>query len=116
MLIWQGLGAYAFVIPFFIWLGLEIAVPAMLPRGEAPKWGTFLGGLALLISGPIVLVLARRWAARPGRVLFNRDTGQEYVIRDTMFFIPMKYWGYVYTAAGLVIGLWGLARLVGLGG
>jgi len=34
LIIWQGLGAFAFVIPFFVWLATLFVAEAIL--GEAP--------------------------------------------------------------------------------
>lgn len=104
MLIWQGLGAYAFVIPFFLWLGILIAANAVLGADRAREL-QILAALSLLVSAALVYLLAKRLDARPVRVMIDKATGQEVTLqeRHTMFFIPIRYWSVILAGFGVVL-------------
>ena len=111
MIVWQGVGAYAFVIPFFVWLGTLLVGGAVLGGDAAKTWGQELGGLSPLISAGLVYLLAQRLARRPSRTLIDKETGQEVVLRQvhTMFYVPMRYWAMFYALVGAVLVVSGLA-------
>ena len=95
MIVWQGVGAYAFVIPFFVWLATLLLGGAVLGSESSKAWGQELGGLSLLISAALVYWLAQRLARRPSRTLIDKETGKDVVLREahTIFYIPMRYLG-----------------------
>lgn len=47
-LVWQGLGAYALVIPLFSFIGGYLAVYVILGAEIAKRFGTSVSGIALL--------------------------------------------------------------------
>jgi hypothetical protein len=112
LLIWQGLGAFAFVIPFFVWLAVIFLVEAVIGHDQATRFGQELGGIALLISAGLVGLLARRLDAKPGRRMIDAETGEEIILRDrhTMFFVPMRIWAYVYVVIGVILVVVGLLQ------
>jgi len=103
-IIWQGLGAYVFVIPFFLWLGFHFVARVVLGVDDVAQ-GLVINGLALLASSPIVYVIAHRLAAQPGREMIDEATGQEITLRQehTFFFVPMRYWAVLFAFVGAVL-------------
>lgn len=105
MLIWQGLGAYAFVVPFAVWFALQILAHNVVGPTGPELYGQLLGGVALSISAALVWLLARRFDSRPGWEVIDKATGAEVTIRDkhTLFFLPMRFWAIVYAIAGVIL-------------
>ena len=105
IVIWQGRGLVALVVPFFMLLGVEILVSLVF---GVSFWTQNLGGMltiVLLASAGIVFGLDRRWTD-PGRVLVDEATGQKVILRrrHTLFFVPLKYWSIILLA-GAVLSL-----------
>lgn len=100
MIIWQGRGFVAAVIPFGILLALNLAVDATGPR---VRWSENLHWFLAIAAGTSALILrwlASRWTD-PGR-------------GDTLFFIPLRYWATIYgigAAAAIVYGILDLLAL-----
>lgn len=63
---WWQIGEVVFGIPFLVAIGLQLTVPLSLPRGIL--MAVFkLGGVALVVVGVALVVLARREFARRGQ-------------------------------------------------
>jgi hypothetical protein len=105
MLVWQGLGAYGFVIPFFLLVGAQLVASALLGDDGAVQYGDWVTGLTLLLSAVLVHFIAMRLAARPGREVIDKATGEEITLRErhTLFFVPLRYWAILYAVLGAVI-------------
>ncbi len=103
MLIWQGLGAFAFVIPFMTILVFQLVTQIAGGELAMREHVQVINGLALIISAVIVFVLAQLLAARPVRELVDKATGQDVVLRQrhTMFFVPMRYWAILWAVIGI---------------
>lgn len=114
MLIWQGLGAFAFVIPFVTVLVFQVLTQVVGGEAAMRQNVQVINGVALITSAVIVSVMGRRLAARPVRELVDKVTGQEVILRErhTMFFVPMKYWAWFWAVVG--VGFVGSAIIVGL--
>ena len=110
MIVWQGVGAYGFVIPFGVVFGAFLAALALLGQETTSQFGRVIFGLALLVSAGLVYLLAQNLAKRPSRVFIDKETGQEVTFseRHTMFWVPLRYWAVLYAVVGvalIVIGL-----------
>jgi hypothetical protein len=104
MIIWNGRGFLVAVIAFACLLGSEFLTESYF-RDDAyyqqhgwPKLAAFV------IAGVIVWWLGMRWKDQSERVVIEKDTGKEFVLRrdDSFFFIHMKYWGPLLCALGIV--------------
>lgn len=105
MIIWQGRGLLAFVVPFFMVLIPQLFIPHKL--WVANNYGII--GLASLASAGVIYILGRRWND-PGRVMIDKASGQEFVLRrqDTLFFVPLRVWPAIWTVGGVLLLLRGL--------
>ncbi|THV42759.1 hypothetical protein [Glycomyces buryatensis] len=102
MLVWQGKGIL--VLP----PAILFAVFSGLTETVTPLKGQAAGGPGLLLGGAAAAVLIwwfDRWleSRNPPRTLVDQQTGQQVVVRrrDTLFFIPMRFYPYVYAAVGI---------------
>lgn len=102
MLIWQGKGLLA-ILPVFLFGAFATLAQAVTPLDSGPAWGVglVLGGIA----AAAMLWWLDRWLEQrnPPRTLVDRKSGQEYVVkrRDTLFFVPLRFFPYVYGAAAI---------------
>jgi hypothetical protein len=106
VIVWQGLGAYAFVVPFFLYLGIFGIGTVVLGAEAARQQAGVLGGLALLLSAALLYWFSQRITrTRPARTLVDKETGQEVVLHEkhTFFFVPIRYWAVLYAAIGAIL-------------
>ncbi len=116
MLVWQGLGAYALVIPLFSIVGGYLAVSAILGADIAKRFGTSVSGIALLGSAAVLWWMSKKLAARPVRTLIDQATGEVITLREhhTMFYVPLRYWAILCAGVGIVALAAGLGQAFGL--
>ena len=105
MLIWQGLGFLAAIIPIICYVLFSKVVTAALGLSytNSHSWP---GALATLIGAGFVWLIGWK-ASGPGRTLVDLKTGQPVVIKKkhTLFWIPMEYFAIVLVvvAIGMLI-------------
>lgn len=102
MLIWQGKGLLVF--PLALLFGLFATVTENLTSLETGQsWG--IGLMAGGIAAAALIWQLDRWLERrnPPRTLVDQQTGRQVVVRrkDSLFFIPMRFFPYVYGAAAV---------------
>jgi uncharacterized membrane protein len=95
MIIWRGWGALIFVIVFGCSLAANFICNAIVgaPYYDEHKWPF---ALSLVASAVICWVWGVIAAKKPDRVVIDKATGQEMVLkasRPALFFIPLQYWG-----------------------
>jgi len=63
------------------------------------------GGVALLIAGTACWFLGGWLRSRHNRVLFDRSTGEDVILRPgtSFFFIPMRAWGPILALFGIFL-------------
>ena len=62
MIVWQGLGAAAFVIPFGVMLLFGLVGPAPIGQATFAQYGRIIVGASLLVGAVLVYLLAKRLA------------------------------------------------------
>ena len=96
MIIWTGRGYLVAVIVFLLSLGTEWGVESALGDDTYYQRHAWPLALALFTSGVISWLLGNQFNSEKGRVVIDKETGQEMVIDGpdhTLFFIKMQYWG-----------------------
>ncbi len=108
MLIWSGWGILVIVVAVVVFGGVVGATLAAAHALHAP-YGASLA-LAYAVSGAIccvaILQMAKALSGPTGRVLVDRDTGQEVHIHrsaGSLFFIPTRIWGFIALALGVIM-------------
>lgn len=100
MIIWQGFGFLAGLIPILCYVALVTLFQHVKGQmyTDSHSW---VGALATLIGAALVGLLALQLQNRPGRTLLDPATGNTVVLRKkhTFFFIPMLWWAAVLAVA-----------------
>lgn len=104
MIIWSGLGFLIPIIGFGCLLLGEAVTESLFQDTSYYQnhgWPKLAG---LLIAAALVHLLGTALDRRPGRTMIDKATGQEVTLRGShsLFFIPMKYWSYVFGALGVL--------------
>ena len=105
MLVWKGFG---FLAPLIVFLAAFIGIGAGDSLGNKD-----LGfPVGILIGAVIVYLIGIKLAAKPGRVVIDKETNQEVELKSSHSFmwIPMPIWGPIFG----VIGIFGLVKELGL--
>jgi hypothetical protein len=104
LIIWQGLGFLAAVIPVLIAVLFEIIFDGKFGEGytDHHHW---IWGFSMIVSSAVVWFLGTK-LTDPGRVLVDPRTEQVVTMRKkhTLFWIPLQY-------CALILALAGVARL-----
>lgn len=61
----------------------------------------WLTGLSFLLAGIINFFVGRYLHGRPGQVFLDAETGLEFRLRHTLYWIKMEYWGLLFVATGI---------------
>lgn len=104
MIIWNGLGFLVAVITFLLLLCAEYVTESLF-RDEsyyqAHGWPKLL---AFFLAGAVVWPLGAYLNRRRGKVMIEKETGKEVLIKPkhSFFFIRMEYWGPILLVLGVV--------------
>jgi cytochrome b561 len=107
MVIWRGLGIIVVIVAVGTLALTEYAVNAMsgdsryYQTHEWPKLiGVFLAGLLVLVIGRYL----NNKSEREAKVVIDEETGEKVVLKveHSLFFINVKYWGYIIFALGII--------------
>src|SRR5262245_21691083 len=111
MVIWQGRGLIALVVPFFP-LALFIALADMnLPLAFT------LSGITLVASGGVCWHFGRKWNRAQTSNADDTEDWCEYpssnATKHSLYFIPLQYWGLLsMLIGGMFASLWVVAQFV----
>jgi hypothetical protein len=103
MLIWQGAGIGAALIPAILGFIAQWTVDHYFGHGYAMTHG-WQNSIAWSIGAGIVWVGGVRLATQPGKILIDPATGNDVELKEkhTLFWIPMQYWAIVWACASVV--------------
>lgn len=107
MIVWQGLGILALVIPAVLGGIAQWGVDAHFGVGYA-KSHSWHNAIAWTIGAAVVWWMGSSLAKRPGRVLVDAVTNEqiEFKEKHTMFWVPMHYWAFVLVAVSVGSLIW----------
>lgn len=103
IIIWQGLGFLALLIPFLMSLLAQAASDSFYEKGFYSAHPMLVFSV-LLASSAVVWVLGVKLNGKPGQVLVDPRTGEQFEFkkRHTIFWIPMQWFSTVIAAIALV--------------
>lgn len=104
MIIWNGAGFIVVIIAFLMLLLTEISVEAIFDDEDYYQAHGWPKLVAFFISGCLVLLIGRYLNKKEGKVLIEKDTGKEVILKPkhSLFFINVEYWAYILFALGIV--------------
>ncbi len=106
-IVWRGLGILVplFTVAAFI-AGVVLAGVLKAQFGFPEHVESAIGlGLAGLLAGGGLLLVATRIESKPGRVLIDAATNRQFTVKPSagsFFFVPTRYWAYIVGLVGLV--------------
>lgn len=104
MVIWSGLGFLGILFLGLGFLSMDSLINKVFadPNYYSNNWWPDL--LVFIIAGLLSFFLGRYLNNRKGRVLVDKETGQEVIIRPnhSLFFIKLEYWGIIFPVLGLL--------------
>ncbi len=91
MIIWQGLGFLALLIPVVTY-GMVFAICSLALGSNYPVTHGWPGGVGVVLGAVATWLLAKKLDV-PGRTLIDPATGRTVVFKkkNTLFWIPMQY-------------------------
>jgi hypothetical protein len=103
LIIWQGLGFLAFLVPVLIAILFEGIFDKIYGAGFTNRH-TWIWGVSMMVGAALTYVLARYLAAKPARELIDPKTGETIVLRKkhTLFWIPLEYCAVILVVAGVI--------------
>lgn len=103
MIIFQGWGLLVVIIA-----GLAMGLSQIITGSLVGDPNYFVKhnwpfGVGLLLASIAIYCLGRYLNSRPGKVMIDKATGREFVLRQrhTLFFIPMQYWAIILALLGV---------------
>jgi hypothetical protein len=106
MIIWRGLGILVGVAGFIGFLLAELVTRSVTNDEafyQAHSWPRLLGAvLAASLAYGMVKILEK--SDKP-KIVIEKDTGRELELcrRDSLFFVPVKYWPYIFFVIGVIV-------------
>lgn len=103
MIVWQGAGILAIVIPAVLGGIAQEAVDAHFGSGYA-KLHMWQNAVAWTVGAAIVWMLGTSLERRPGKKLVDPSTNEQIELKEkhTMFWVPMQYWSIAWIVASVV--------------
>jgi hypothetical protein len=104
MFVWRGWGV---LVPLIIFLSSLTANGVSILAGGKGYWETHgwpLAG-ALVVAGGLIRAVDSYLFNKPARTLVDEKTGERLLLvhKNDLFFIPMKWWGVISAAIGILI-------------
>ncbi|MCR5761849.1 MAG: hypothetical protein K6G00_00525 [Treponema sp.] len=111
-LIWKGFGILTVFFAFASMIGVQLIVDNVLGTGYW-KNNAWPLSLSLIISGLICWFLGRYLNSRPGKIVIDKETGEGFELRKThsFFFIPLQYWGVIYSILAIIAFIWKIKEI-----
>ena len=107
MIIWSGLGFLVAVIGFASLILTEFVSEKITGDDQFYQEHGWVILVGMLLAAGLTYGLHRLLLLQKGRVVIDKETGQEIVLRSShsLFFIPVKWWPAVFVGLGMVIAI-----------
>ena len=111
MVIWKGLGFLVAIIAFAALLLTEIVSEGLTGDEQFYQENSWVILVGMLIAAVLTYGLYRLLLRQKGRVVIDKETGQEIVLRPShsLFFVDVKWWPAILVVLGVVFAVVGVA-------
>jgi hypothetical protein len=109
MIIWNGLGYLVAVVGFAALILTEVLAEKITGDDQFYQQHGWVILIGMLVAAASTYGLHRLLPLQKGRVVIDKETGQEMVLRSnhSLFFIPVKWWPLVFVVLGVGFGIAG---------
>lgn len=96
MIIYQGFGIFGAMIPVGFMVLFQILFDKFLKLYTTNFMAAVVGAIAIYYFDKYL-------SEKPNKVVIDKETGVEIIIKKshTLFFIPLKYWVYIWLVIGV---------------
>lgn len=103
MIVWSGLGFLVGVIGFGSLILTELVSEEITGDERYYQDHGWVILIGMWFAAAMTQILHRWLVTRDGRVVIDKETGEEFILAGThsFFFIPTKWWPPLYVLAGL---------------
>lgn len=117
MIVWKGKGVtsvFAFLLSALfcvVLLGRTLKVPPFAPGG-GPKDGLLSTGIIFLLAAILNYFSLQVGPLQDDSQIVTNQSGEKVRLESvgTLFFIPRKFWTYIFAALGLIFFIFGLVK------
>ncbi|HEX2851941.1 MAG TPA: hypothetical protein VHO24_01795 [Opitutaceae bacterium] len=104
MIIWRGLGILVPLIVAVVFISTLSLVDLAANNTDYSKWHYWPKALGAILAAAAVWFLGRYLNGRPGKVVIEKETGQEITLRSVhdVFFLKFEYWAFVLIAFAVI--------------
>jgi hypothetical protein len=105
LIIWKGAGGLVLLIGIVVCLALNVITVAVFHQNDYFQTHLWAWIAALWITGALCWLLGTYLRGKPGRVLIDKATGEEVVVKPEhhLMFIKVEYWAYIFFAIGVAV-------------
>ncbi|OIQ90477.1 hypothetical protein GALL_276160 [mine drainage metagenome] len=104
MIIWRGFGILVPIIAGIFSLGTNYIVDVIMKNDDYSKWHYWPKALGAVLAAGAVWYVGKYLNSRPGKVVIEKTTGRQVVLRKThdLFFLKFEYWAFVLLAFSVI--------------
>jgi len=109
MIIWRGVGFLVAMIGIASLALAEVISERITGDGQFYQHHGWVALIAMLVAAALTYGLHRLLLLEKGRVVVDKETGQEIVLRPkhSLFFVPVQLWSVIFVVFGLVFAVAG---------
>jgi hypothetical protein len=104
MIIWRGLGILVPIIVGVLTVCTSFLVNLIMKNEDYSKWHYWPKALGVVIAAVAVWFVGKYLNSRPGKVVVEKATGKEIVLRKRhdLFYLKFEYWAFILLAFGVI--------------
>jgi len=97
MIVWSGRGFLSIIV-----LVITLFISVSIFSTENSDYSFIL---TAFVTGLFSWYFGRKWNLKNERIVIDEKTGQRFKLKNshTLFWIPMQYWGIIFSVIGIVI-------------
>ena len=97
MIVWSGRGFLSIIV-----LLVTLFICVSIISTENADYGFII---TAFVTGIFSWYFGKKWNTQNERIVIDEKTGQRLKIKNnhTLFWIPMQYWGIIFSAFGIII-------------
>ena len=107
MVIWSRLGFLVGLVLLLLIVGTNALADLIWGAGYSNDH-TWPAAVAFILTGVISWFLGKFLNKPSGRVMIDKETGEEVTIKDSahsFFFIPVQFWGPIFVVIAIVYSI-----------
>ncbi len=107
MLVWRGWGIGALLLAVVVNLLVQSLIGAAMGDGDYGKTHGWTWFVSMGLAAVCVWFAGVKLEAKPGQVVIDKASGEEFELKakHDLFWIPFKYWAFVFLGLGVWFAL-----------